>query len=62
MDGKFQNATVCEDRSLYMIWDGLHPTDAFSHHIAKAFVEGAYMQPPFFIKQTCADSQTTQLS
>lgn len=53
INGEFKEATVCEDRSSYMIWDHLHPTDSFARHIAKAFVNGEHMEPFLYIKNMC---------
>jgi phospholipase/lecithinase/hemolysin len=57
VDGELRKATVCENRSEYMLWDHLHPTEAFAFHIAQAFLRGEHMQPPFYIKETCRHEQ-----
>ncbi|KAG0597746.1 hypothetical protein M758_12G018500 [Ceratodon purpureus] len=53
IDGELRKANVCENRSEYMMWDAIHPTDAFTFHIAQAFLHGRHMEPPFFIKEMC---------
>jgi hypothetical protein len=53
IDGQIRKATVCENRSEYMLWDAIHPTDAFTFHIAQAFLNGQHMEPPFYIKEMC---------
>lgn len=53
INGEFKETTVCEDRSSYMIWDHMHPTDSFARHIAKAFVNGEHMEPFLYIKNMC---------
>jgi len=57
LNGKLQKATVCENRSEYMMWDAMHPTDAFAFHIAQAFLRGENMQPAFHFKEMCQHEQ-----
>ncbi|KAM0938492.1 putative sinapine esterase [Dioscorea sansibarensis] len=44
-------STVCEKPSNYVIWDGLHLTEAAYKHIATGLVQGKFANPPF--SQTC---------
>ena len=54
VNGQVLKASVCENRSEYLSWDGIHPTESFAFHIAQAFLNGEHMQPPTFIKEMCS--------
>ncbi|KAF8411027.1 hypothetical protein HHK36_003566 [Tetracentron sinense] len=41
----FEGANVCDDPSLYVNWDGLHPTEAAYKWIATALLQGPYTIP-----------------
>ncbi|XP_010912659.1 GDSL esterase/lipase At1g28650 isoform X2 [Elaeis guineensis] len=45
-------ATVCNDPSKYVCWDGIHLTEAAYGTIAQGLLEGSYATPP--ITQACA--------
>ncbi|KAH0463987.1 hypothetical protein IEQ34_006773 [Dendrobium chrysotoxum] len=45
-------ASVCDDPSLYISWDGVHLTEAAYRFIAEGLLEGPYADPP--IKELCS--------
>lgn len=57
VDGKLTTATVCSNRSEYLMWDGTHPTQEFAFHIAQAFLNGKFMTPGYQIKHVCRGTE-----
>lgn len=41
-------ATVCSDPSKYVIWDGIHYTEALYKLVATTFLQSKFVDPPGF--------------
>ncbi|KAL2611994.1 hypothetical protein R1flu_023686 [Riccia fluitans] len=46
-------STTCEEPSEYIIWDGVHTTEAANKYIAKQFFSGKYFYPRFDKLMSC---------
>ncbi|XP_058188263.1 GDSL esterase/lipase At3g27950-like [Rhododendron vialii] len=44
---------VCKDPSKYIIWDGIHYTEAANRIVAKLIADGSHSDPPVPITQAC---------
>ncbi|KAL3683305.1 hypothetical protein R1sor_001327 [Riccia sorocarpa] len=48
-DGVNLTAVKCSDPNQYVVWDGVHNTDAANRYIANQFFSGRYFDPPFAV-------------
>lgn len=62
VNGTLMQATRCEDPSLYLIWDSIHPVESFAKHIADGILTGKYLTPAFNITSTCSNRALTEAS
>nr|ABK26578.1 unknown [Picea sitchensis] len=51
------NATVCEDPTRHIFWDGLHFVDSFNNILGNKFLQGKNLIPKFLIKESCKISK-----
>ncbi|KAI5065063.1 hypothetical protein GOP47_0019758 [Adiantum capillus-veneris] len=51
INGTYAEATKCEDPSLYIIWDSLHPVESFCHHLAQGVLDGTHLSPYFNVTE-----------
>ncbi|BBN15767.1 protein MpFUT [Marchantia polymorpha subsp. ruderalis] len=47
IDGVNLTAVKCDDPNQYLVWDGVHNTDAANKYLANQFFGGSYFDPPF---------------
>eukprot|EP00249_Psilotum_nudum_P032099 c47258_g1_i1 orf=287-1522(+) len=59
VDGKLVEAKRCEDPSLHLIWDSIHPVESFCHHIADGFFSGRYFKPDINLADLCKSDYFT---
>ena len=51
--GKKVVAKACDDPSTYVVWDGVHFTQAANKFIYDQIVGGAFSDPPVPLKMAC---------
>ncbi|XP_074585260.1 GDSL esterase/lipase At1g54790 [Curcuma longa] len=54
LNGVSQTAKACDDATGYIIWDGIHYTEAANLHVASQILTGKYSDPPFAEKMPFA--------
>eukprot|EP00250_Pteridium_aquilinum_P021212 c25057_g2_i1 orf=413-1576(+) len=60
VNGTYVEAEKCEDPSLYIIWDTLHPIESFCHYLAQGVLNGTYLSPTINIKERFNGNQNMQ--
>ncbi|KAI5054499.1 hypothetical protein GOP47_0007186 [Adiantum capillus-veneris] len=56
MDAQYINGTLvewtkCENPTLYLIWDSMHPMESFAYYIAQGVLNGTHLFPSFSLKE-----------
>ncbi|KAG6519375.1 hypothetical protein ZIOFF_022868 [Zingiber officinale] len=54
LNGFSQTAKACDDATAYIIWDGIHYSEAANLHVASQILTGKYSDPPFAEKMPFA--------
>lgn len=53
IDGHNATASACGDPQNYVIWDGIHLTEAANKMMAYAILSGSYFDPAFSLQHFC---------
>ncbi|MCO5599049.1 hypothetical protein L7F22_053148 [Adiantum nelumboides] len=51
MNGTYAKATKCENPTLHIIWDSLHPVESFCRYLAQGVLNGTRLSPAFNISE-----------
>lgn len=62
INGTYLEAKRCEDPSLYIIWDSIHPIQSFSQYLAQGVVNGTYLRPYFNVREKLHFEEANVLS
>ncbi|KAH7423130.1 hypothetical protein KP509_12G040500 [Ceratopteris richardii] len=52
VNGTYLQWTKCDDPSLYIIWDTVHPVESFAYYMAQGVLTGSHLSPTFDILET----------
>ena len=53
VNGETIQGKACSEPGSYIYWDGIHITDAAAGFVAKAFLQGEYLEPSYRLAEIC---------
>eukprot|EP00250_Pteridium_aquilinum_P028090 c36568_g1_i1 orf=152-1342(+) len=51
INGTYTEWTKCEDPTLYIVWDTIHPVESFASFVAEGVLKGTHLSPSFNITE-----------
>ncbi|KAH7423323.1 hypothetical protein KP509_12G049200 [Ceratopteris richardii] len=58
VNGTYLQWTTCDDPSLYIVWDTIHPVESFGYYLAQGVLTGSHLTPSFDILEAVQSIKT----